>query len=245
MDDLTALLLQDRAPGDPILKHERNCFEAKLSDLSCSLIDRNLEEAFPSRRVFEEADLVFVGGSGEFSFVKENFQGIDAVFEALELILDLEIPMFASCFGFHAIVRYTGGELVRDPDRAELGTFEVTLNERGRNASVFEPMPESFYAQLGHEDSVIDLPSELKNLASTERCDIQAVHHEDVPILATQFHPELSALDILERFFRYIEVFKKSGETEEEAEERVRSALQKSPHTGKLFRYFIQEVYQD
>lgn len=243
-DHVDVLLIQARRADDPMLQHERDCFAAKLQDAptrmdACTVVNEEIADS-----KLDGYDVVLIGGSGEFSFVKGGFEGQKRLINCIERVLDRRIPMFASCFGFHAISRLLGGKLVNDPERAELGTYKITLTPEGERDPIFKSIPNIFDAQLGHNDSVVELPSGLINLASSERCDIQAVRHEKAPVIATQFHPELSAFDILERFYRYIDQYQKPGETREEAEERVRDALQKSPHTQELFRYFISKIVQ-
>ena len=53
------------------------------------------------------------------------------VLEAMRELFDLSKPTFASCWGFQALAKAIGGDVVTDMSRAELGTVEVFLTEQG------------------------------------------------------------------------------------------------------------------
>ena len=72
-------------------------------------------------------------------------------------------PAFASCWGFQALARALGGEVVTDLVRAEVGTFEIQLTAAGRSDPLFGPLGERFLAQLGHQDVVTRLPADNRS----------------------------------------------------------------------------------
>lgn len=233
------LLIQARKPEDPILKHEAECFRSRVNDPRVSFKTCNIAEEQLRTEELHQTDLVLIGGSGDFSFVKGNFPGRKALDKSMEFFIEQRIPTFASCFGFQALVKKCGGKLVREEDMAELGTYKIMLTEEGKNDPVLGQLPDPFKAQLGHKDSVKDLPNPLTRLAYSKRCPTQAIRHPDAPVLATQFHPELTLEDNLERFNRYIEVYKEQNETMKEARSRVRKKHSESPHAIQLFEHFL------
>lgn len=148
--------------------------------------------------------------------------------------------MFASCFGFQALVASMGGELRTDASLAELGTFPIEVTEQGASDPVFGPLAPSFDAQLGHNDSVVTLPEGLVCLARSERCPVQAVRVPGAPIVATQFHPELTDRDNIRRYLRYLEAYKKPGESMQEARERAEAMHRPSPQANDLLSTFVR-----
>lgn len=225
-----------------MLEHEQACFAARLDRAPKSLSTHNFAEGALNPARLDRADVVMVGGSGDFSLVDENFEFHDAFLESIETLIDRQIPTFASCFGFQALVKVMGGTLERDPDRAELGTYTVQLTRQGQTDELFGDLPAQFYAQLGHKDSAVELPNPLVNLAESDRCSVQATRHPTAPIVATQFHPELSEDDNMERFFRYIDRYTEPGETVGEAKQRVQQLHAPSPESNRLLRRFIDHV---
>ena len=67
-----------------------------------------------------------------------------------------------------------GGRCIHDPQKAELGTVELTLTAAGREDPLFGSLPPVFWGQAGHEDCVTELPPGAILLASSERVQNQA-----------------------------------------------------------------------
>lgn len=237
------LLLQARQPGDSILKHEYECFVARTRYPTDAFTTVNLAEERVDRRLLADVDLVTVGGAGEFSIVEGGFRWYDELLDLMGLIVEREIPMFASCFGFHALVQCFGGRLETDPESAEIGTHEIRVTEEGSGDEFFGHLPERFNAQLGHKDSVVELPDGLVRLAHSERCRVQAVRVPKKPVVATQFHPELTAKDNIERYVRYIQNYKKFEETHEDALARAEDIHAPSPEANELLGRFVERLF--
>lgn len=206
------LLFQIRNPDDAMLAQEFNCFLTKLEPMresrpfqleSCNIIRRT--ESY--KELWKAYDQIMVGGSGDYGCVNNQEPWFLTFCEVLRAIVDSGKPMFCSCFGHQALAAAMGGEVIRDRSRAELGTLEVTLNEKGRKDPLLGSLNNPFLAQFGHNDQVSRLPAGAVNLASTSKCEVQAYKLADKPIYSTQFHPELSCQENRERAERYFEVY--------------------------------------
>ena len=202
------LLLQARNPGDPAQPHELDAFREVLDFPGIQIDPYDLLKGRPSRTLIEAYDCVLVGGSGDFGMgdLPENPWLKDFV----DLCGDLASrgsAMFASCFGFQALIVAGGGRVVTDKSRAEVGTFPVQLTEAGYEDPLFAPLAPGFPAQFGHKDHALEVPQGMTNLARSERCPHQALRVEGSPIYATQFHPELSMERNRERFLNYLEAY--------------------------------------
>ena len=236
------VLLQARRAGDPILTHELECFAARVGLGVEAFRAVNMAADPFDATTLEGADLVMVGGAGDFSVVLGGFAWHEALLEMMRIIVRSGTPMFASCFGFQALVQALGGRLERDKSRSELGTHTLHLTEAGEADPTFGRMPHRFDAQFGHNDSAITLPEGLVNLASTDRCPLQAVRHVSAPVVATQFHPELSDRDNITRYLRYIEEYKKPGESMDEAREAAEAMHRPCPDALRLLPLFMEEL---
>jgi len=234
------LLLQARNFNDPMLEHELNCFVQssrlpRKAFQSVNMVVDTLEES-----ILSDADVVMVGGSGEYSVVKGGFSWHEPMLKLMRTVVRRKMPMFASCFGHQALMQSLGGSLFRDESQGEVGTFEITLNQDGETDSVFGSLPKHFMAQLGHLDYVETLPQEAINLAFSDLCSIQAVRLKGTSIVSTQFHPEMTVEAQLDRWFRYIELYREPGESLEDAKERARSICTASPESSRLLRLFLE-----
>ena len=203
---LKFLLLQARNPGDAAQPHELAAFRDALNLPGITIEPYDLLQGRPPRSLIEAHDCVLVGGSGDFGMGDAKDHAW--LREFIDLCGDLASdgsPMFASCFGYQALVVAGGGRVETDKSRAEVGTFSIELTEAGHEDPLFGPLAPGFPAQFGHKDHALDVPAGMTNLARSERCPHQALRVEGKPIYATQFHPELSMEQNRERFLNYLE----------------------------------------
>ena len=148
-------------------------------------------------------------------------------------------PTFASCWGFQAMARALGGEVVTDPQRAELGALPLRLTPAGCQDPLFAGLPRLFLALLGHEDIVTELPPEAIRLASSAGVENEAFVIRKKPIYGTQFHPELNRNSFLDRVRTYPEYVERiAGVTCEEFAGRCRD----TPEASSLLKRFVALV---
>jgi GMP synthase (glutamine-hydrolysing) len=157
-------------------------------------------------RILEESDCLLVGGAGEFG-IQDEVPEIERFVRFLSDAAHQGFPIFASCFGFHALVLGLGGAVTPDEDNAEVGTYDLTLSPAGGEDPLFKDLPTTFKAQLGHKDRATRLPDGCLNLASSARAPLQAFRVPGKPVYATQFHPELTDEDNRARFLRYMDQY--------------------------------------
>ena len=196
------LLLQVRNPDDPMRQQEVDCFARCFGARAEQIVVFDLLSGASSPDVLAEADVVLLGGSGDYS-VARGGAWLPAALEAMVTLYDMAKPTFASCWGFQAMARALGGEVVADRGRAEVGTIWLELTPEGENDPVFGPLEQRFQVQIGHEDIVTALPKAATLLASSERVENQAFRFDGKPIYCTQFHPELDRAGIVERLRAY------------------------------------------
>jgi GMP synthase (glutamine-hydrolysing) len=237
------LLLQVRNENDPARDEEYHAFIHKINQCSMpldfDLMQYDVLTQPLTDDLFDMYDIIFVGGSGEYSVLDDN-PLIHSFINFLGTCVERGHPTFASCFGFQALVLALGGEIIKDPDQAEVGTYELELTQYAIEHPLFKDFPKTFLAQLGHQDRATNLPSTLQNLASSERCPFQAFLIEEKNIFATQFHPELTYKDNAKRFARYMPIYGKLF-GKEEAIKRMNSH-RASPESNTLISKFIERI---
>ena len=225
-------LLQARHDDDPMQLEERRSFAARLGVPLDEVVPYNVIDAPADAGAWcEGMDGVLVGGSGEYG-VLDGHAWVNAFIDTLAEVAASGPPLFASCFGFQALVVAMGGEVVTDEARAEVGTYRITLTDEGRADPLFGGTSAEFDAQQGHKDSAARLPSGVTHLARSERCRYQAIRIGDRPAYATQFHPELTGAENLARFERYYELYRKHFDPAEA--ERIRTTHRASPESNAL-----------
>jgi GMP synthase (glutamine-hydrolysing) len=218
----TFLLLQVRNPDDAMRTQEVECFARALRCKPDQIRVYDLLSGVPTVAQLDEVDVVLLGGSGDYS-VAEGGDWLEVALEAMRELYELSKPTFASCWGFQAMARALGGEVITDIRHAELGTVEVQLTEAGRNDPLFGPLGDRFLAPMGHQDCVVRLPPQAERLASSEKVRNQAFRIPGKPIYATQFHPELDRAALIERVNAYPQYVQSiSGESVEVFAENCR-----------------------
>jgi GMP synthase (glutamine-hydrolysing) len=231
------LLLQIRNADDPMRGQEIRCFARALNCEEGQISVFDLLTGAPSMELLSEFDVVLLGGSGDYS-VAEGGIWLPPALEAMRELYQLGKPTFASCWGFQAMSKALGGEVVTDLDRAEVGTHTVRLTEAGRVDPLFAGLGNEFLAPMGHEDCVVRLPDEAILLASTDRVQNQAFRIRGKPIYCTQFHPELNRADLLERVRAYPQYIRSTtGKSIETFEQNCREPVA----CNQLLHRFMQQ----
>ncbi len=219
---------------------ERRSFALRTGLEDDQVVPHDLLEGPPTLRQVRRYDALTVGGSGDFYVSREDLPEFPALMELFCQVVDLPHPTFASCFGFQCLVKALGGEIIHDPERTEVGTYEVTLTSAGRDDPLFGLLPTRFPAQMGHKDRAATLPPGIVNLASSSLCEYQAFCIPGKPIWATQFHPELDDKTNRSRFHRYLDGYASQMSAEER--EAALSRFGDAPDTLKLLSQFLKLV---
>lgn len=232
------LLLQVRNPDDPMRTQEVQCFAKALGCQPDQIRVFDLLAGVPTVKQLDQVDVVLLGGSGDYS-VAEGGDWLEVALEAMRELYELSKPTFASCWGFQAMARALGGEVVTDMTRAELGTVEVQLTDAGRDDRLFGPLGDRFLAPMGHQDCVVRLPAGAERLAFSEKVQNQAFRIPGKPIYATQFHPELDRAALIERVYAYPQYVESiSGDTVDAFVEKC----QETEATNQLLIRFMDQL---
>jgi GMP synthase (glutamine-hydrolysing) len=187
--------------------------------------------------ILQDVDALLVGGAGEFSVV-DPVEPVQRFISFLSRVAEDGPPLFASCFGFQALVVGLGGEVIPDEPNAEVGTYRLKRTQRGAADPLFSSLPDSFLAQLGHKDRAAALPTGLDCLAESQLAPFQALRVQGRPVYATQFHPELTYLDNRLRFERYMDEYGRLFGKEEA--QRKLDAHEPSPEANELLSMFAK-----
>jgi len=232
------LLLQVRDADDPMQRHEVVCFARALGVPEQAIAVHDLLVGPPAPAALDRIDVVLLGGSGDYSVVRGG-PWLPGALEAMATLVHDGKPTFASCWGFQAMARALGGEVVTDHGRAEVGSVWLELTEEGKRDPVFGALDERFQVLIGHEDIVTELPRGATLLASSDSVENEAFRFDGKPIYCTQFHPELCRADIVQRLAAYPSYLPLANATSLEDFER---RMPETPHAEEILRRFLQLV---
>lgn len=118
-----------------------------------------------------------------------------------DLVIDADFWFLGACYGIGTLGVRHGGEVDRTFTE-QVGNVTVTLTEEGQRDRLFDALPASFEAFVGHKEAVRRLPDEAVLLASSTTCPVQAFRFGQ-RVYATQFHPELDADGLCTRVDAY------------------------------------------
>jgi GMP synthase (glutamine-hydrolysing) len=194
------LLLQARDSDDPMISHERECFERGLE---CPVEYRSLLDGALRSEELEGCAAVLIGGSGRYGAANNREFWFETALESLRLVLRKEVPILASCWGIQALATALGGRVEARPEYAEYGTISLQLTHQGQQDPIFQGWTGTMSAQAGHSETVTHLPQGVELLATSEGCPTQMFRLPNRHVYACQFHPELSAADLQYRVAYY------------------------------------------
>jgi GMP synthase (glutamine-hydrolysing) len=196
----------------------------------------DLLSGVPPSDAIAGSDVVLLGGSGDYS-VARGGPWLPAALDTMVGLYETKKPTFASCWGFQALARALGGEVVTDRGRAEVGTVWLELTPEGEADPVFGALERRFQVQIGHEDIVTALPPQATLLASSERVENEAFRLEGAPIYATQFHPELDRRGVIDRLRIYPSYLPLTGAS---TVEELEAITPETPHTVGILTRFLE-----
>ncbi len=106
--------------------------------------------------------------------------------------LDLEaiigrVPVLGVCYGAQLIAKKYQGE-VATSEKREYGRAMLQQSQSKLFASI---SPES-QVWMSHGDHILSLPQGYRLIGSTSSVEVAAYEHEELPIYALQFHPEVT-----------------------------------------------------
>ncbi len=221
-------------PPCPSLPTSARCFGLEQGQVAIF----DLLSGAPSQRLIDDVDIVLLGGSGDYS-VARGGPWLGAALDAMVGLYESAKPTFASCWGFQAMARAMGGEVLTDRSRAEVGVTWMELTEAGSADPVFGPLGRRFQVLAGHEDHVITLPDEAVLLASSPVSENQAFHFPGRPIYCTQFHPELDKSGLVRRIGMYPSYLPLTGAS---TLDELEAMTPETPHTVGVLRRFLEQA---
>lgn len=236
--DLRILLIQARNTED-IRTQEQECFREHCRVRTDQITAVKVQSDPLDPDMLNHADVVMIGGAGEYSATRA-YPWMPPLTDLIRRIADRGMPAFGSCWGHQIIAGALGGRVIHDSDLAEIGCGPMMLTEAGKQDPVFGNFPERFLANMGHHDRVSELPPGAVELIVSETQGNQAFRMGDLPIYGTQFHSELDARRMRERFYRYRANYPELAD--EETFHALQESLAETTEVDHLLHDFLVET---
>lgn len=234
---LDVVLLQVRYPWHAAAElQERECFADRCGEVAVQWRAVNLvAEPEVGLHTVDGADVVMIGGAGSHS-VTESYPFTEPLSRLIRALVAEGRPLFGSCYGHQAIALALGGRVITDPDREEVGTFDLELTAEGRLDPLLAGLPDRFPVHLGHHDRIVELPPGVVELARTAACPNQVIRLAGQPVYGTQFHCEMTREQMATRLGMYRSEY--LPEVDPEIDLALR--LGPTPHAESLLCRFLQ-----
>ena len=98
------------------------------------------------------------------------------------------LPILGICYGAQLMVKKCGGKLAKSANR-EYGRSHLA---KTGNSAMFNSIPEAIQIWMSHADSIVELPSHFRKLASTHDIPVAAFEFPGKNWFGLQFHPEVT-----------------------------------------------------
>ncbi len=132
--------------------------------------------------------IVVLGGAMSVNDT-EKFPFLKAQVRLLEQAIRREVPTLGLCLGAQLLAQ-AGGAKVYQGKTPEMGWFDVTLTDQGKQDPLFKGCPENLMMFQWHKDT-FDLPAKSVHLAESPACANQAFRL-GTEAYGLQFHPEMT-----------------------------------------------------
>jgi GMP synthase (glutamine-hydrolysing) len=183
-------------------------------------------------RLPDAADFAAVIITGSPASVTEQAPWMVRAQSYIERVVETETPLLGICFGHQLMAQALGGSVKSNPRGREIGTVEV---QKLSADPILDGLPDRFFANSTHVDTVVELPPGATAIASTSLESHAAVAFGEFA-RGVQFHPEID--DSVMR--GYIEVRRALLLDEGLDAEGILARAADTPLARQLLRNFIE-----
>jgi len=207
MNDKRFLLIQIRQDKSVRLEEQESFAKYLNTRKECIDILNVFDTPNFSNDVINQYDAVLVGGASEASVSDDkSYPFVNECQRLLLHCIEVNKPVFASCFGFQLAVLALGGKITKNTQDFEMGTPEISVDKNALTDPIFKNIITSendkFNAVSVHQESALTLPDCCQLLAYTSSCT-HAFKVKNKKFWAFQFHPELDKKTLTERLGIY------------------------------------------
>ncbi|MEG8945674.1 glutamine amidotransferase [Rosettibacter firmus] len=174
--------------------------------------------------------------TGSHSMVTQNKEWSLKVEKWIPKLIEKEIPVLGICYGHQLIAKALNGIVDYNSDGEKSGSIKIKLTEESKNDILFSKLPQKFFVNVSHAQSVFSLPQEAKILAYDSRNSIYAFRIGKCT-WGVQFHPEFDKNIMMEYMLKSHDK-KKNLITKKLPIEKIKN----TPYSKKVLKLFYDFV---
>jgi len=187
---MTRVVLFSAGPGLPDVVKEYGHSSEWIPDL---IKNKNIEIVV--RKAYEgdlgdinEADAWIISGS-KYS-VYDDCKWIENLIDYVSKLINANKSVLGICFGHQLVAKCLGAEVKKNPLGWELGSYQISLSDKGIDHPLFSGINEGDIVYESHQDVVCNMTQGMTSLAFTDKANQSFSFREN--IFGVQFHPEFS-----------------------------------------------------
>jgi len=207
----TILTLQFRRNPES-LAHEQRCITRAVTPLCTVVFDSAItstQDWQQPEKIMKDYQGVILGGSGDFDFdggrpVEDpdrqmSYTLLDRLRPLFQYLFTHDIPTLGICYGHQLLGAFAGAQVKHIPDQQKRCSHTVRLLVDTQDHFLFTNLPENVAAFYGHKDVLDRVPDGATLvMEGGPACRVSALQYKN-NIYTTQFHPELTYEDMVER----------------------------------------------
>ncbi len=145
-------------------------------------------------------DLDFDGGrAADDKFRAMSYETLERLRPLLSYLFTYDIPTLGICYGHQMIGAYAGARIHADPQQKKIRSHKVTVVANKTDHAIFSDLPNEFVAHYGHKDVLDRVPEgACLIMQGGDACQVSALRYQ-TNIFTVQFHPELTATEMVDR----------------------------------------------
>lgn len=194
------------------LTYEQHCITRAVTP-ACDVafvsgITTELDWHYPEV-IMKDYSGVILGGSGDFDFDggrldddpdrQMSYELLGRLRPLFQHLFEHDLPTLGICYGHQLLGAFAGAQVKHFPDQQKRCSHTVRLLVDTNNHFLFTNLPTSLPAFYGHKDVLDRIPEGATLLMEGgPACRISALQYKN-NIYTTQFHPELTYEDMIER----------------------------------------------
>ena len=137
---------------------------------------------------YSDADAFIITGS-KYS-VYDDYKWIENLVDYVSKLIDANKSVLGICFGHQLVAKCLGAEVKKNPLGWELGSYQISLSDKGIDHPLFSGINEGDIVYESHQDVVCNMAEGMTSLAFTDKANQSFSFREN--IFGVQFHPEFS-----------------------------------------------------
>lgn len=181
------------------------------------------------------SDYYFDGGRSDEDVAKKTtYIFLNRLRSLFQYVFDNDIPTLGICYGHQLLGAFAGAQVTCDSVQRKTRSHPVKLMVDKNDYFLFSDLPDEFFAHYGHKDSLDRVPEGAVLLINGgEECKVSALKYKN-NIYTTQFHPELTYDDMIERMSCTTGYLPEGALAEE--------IFKDEPHSNSILRNFSKFV---